>query len=184
MITQEMQRMHLVPGHYVSAHVRALYAITDRPIALIHIWTTNALHCASGLRPGNPIFFTSDSVQARSYSLEYGSRIHAVVGTRTPNPNPPLHLDQETDWENRSISDFYDTFVDLYLLALGGCVTYNKGGFGHWALLIGGDVGCFVKQLTYAKGIRKQPCEWKNGPPHQHQEEFDLSNHPLFLPGV
>jgi hypothetical protein len=182
-ITQEMQRMHLVPGHYVGAHLRALYAIAERPIADIRTWTTNALNCASQLRPGSPIFFTSDSDQARLYSLKYASEKHAVVGTRTPNPNPPLHLDRERNWENRPISDFYDTFVDLYLLALGGCVTYNKGGFGHWGLLIGGNVTCFVQQQTAAKGI-KDPCSWKDGPPHQHQEELDLSNHPLFLPGV
>ena len=130
-IQTELDRMRLIPNHYASAHLRALYAIDERREATIHEWAANALRCASQLRPGMPIFFASDSDKAAAYAKIYGSNHSARVETHTPNPNPPLHLDKCKDWKRRPKSHFYDTFVDLYLLALGGCVTFNKGGYGH-----------------------------------------------------
>jgi hypothetical protein len=87
----------------------------------------------------------------------------ARVVTHTPKPNPPLHLDRCRDWQGRPPSDFYDTFVDLYLIALGGCVTFNKGGYGHWALLIGGDYQCFIDQATTDSGGIQHKCQWMEG---------------------
>ena len=144
-ISKELNRMNLVPGHYVSAHLRALYATDSRSEAQTQDWARNALNCASTLRPGLPIFFASDSDEALNYSETYGKMKKAQVAFRIPSPNPPLHLDATRDWQTRPPSDFYDTFVDLYLLALGGCVHYGLGGFGHWGLLIGGNVTCAMQ---------------------------------------
>jgi hypothetical protein len=76
----------------------------------------NAVNCAFQLRRGAPILFASDSsdatARARTYAAEQGGRV--VV--HTPNPNPPLHIDHDPRWEEHTPSDYYDTFVDLYLL--------------------------------------------------------------------
>ena len=155
--------MKLTPGHYASAHLRALYAIDERDERQIRRWTANALNCASQLRPGMPIFFASDSDKAAAYAKTYGLDNSGRVETHTPIPNPPLHLDRCRDWQKHPISDFYDTFVDLYLLALGGCVTFNKGGYGHWGLLIGGDPNCFIDQQTRDGGSFGEKCKWQSG---------------------
>jgi hypothetical protein len=175
-ISDELTRMQLVPGHYASAHLRALYAIPDREHGEINRWTANALHCASQLRPGLPIFFASDSDKAAAYAKVYGKNHSARVETHTPNPNPPLHLDRCRDWAQRPTSDFYDTFVDLYLIALGGCVTFNKGGYGHWGLLIGGDPQCFIDQ-----GTRQGGCRWHTGGGQPNKEPPPALSSPLFL---
>jgi len=152
----------LVPGEYTAAHVRALYAIPERPITHIRLWTHNALNCASNLRPGMPIYFASDSSDALPIAREYALRQGAVLQGLYPSPNPPLHLDSCPDWADHPVSDFYDTFVDLYLLALAGCTVVNKGGFGHWAMLIGGNVDCFFHQHTHAFGSIGKACAWTN----------------------
>jgi hypothetical protein len=179
-IDDQLTKMDLVPGHYASAHVRALYGIPYRPLDQIESWTRNALNCASNLRPGAPIFFASDSSNASTLAKEYAEIKGARVETHTPNPNPPLHLDRADDWELRPISDFYDTFVDLYLIALGGCVTLNKGGFGHWALLIGSDYQCRIHQKTATTGTIRRICDWvetSESPQQQKPERTTL----LFL---
>jgi hypothetical protein len=161
-IQSELQRMDLFPGHYTSIHLRAFYATPHRPAEVLMKWSENAIRCASNLNPHiKSYFFTSDSDDARAFAMTYRHDLH--VGTRTPNPNPPLHLDKASaNGQNRPVSDFYDTFVDLYLLATGNCVTYNVGGFGKWALLISKNSSCFNVQDTFWQGIRN-PCDWDDG---------------------
>ena len=182
-IEDQFRKLKLVPGQYASAHLRALYAIDERNEHQIHKWAANALHCASQLRPGLPIFFASDSDKAAAYAKIYGSNHSARVETHTPNPNPPLHLDRCQDWDKRPPSDFYDTFVDLYLLSLGGCVTFGTGGFGHWGLLIGNDPNCFIDQETKANGRIGNTCSWHGGEGHSNEglPSIEASSTPLFL---
>jgi hypothetical protein len=181
-IQSQMKQMALIPGAYVSTHLRALYAITERDSRQIEEWTRNALNCASVLRqPGFPIFFASDSAEASNYARVYAGENGARVVTHTPNPNPPLHLDRCRDWQNRPTSDFYDTFVDLYLIALGGCVTYNRGGYGHWGLLIGGDYQCFIDQGATAKGRIQRKCMWLEGNDEAPVVKQQKPSTPLFL---
>ncbi len=165
LIQDHLTSNDLVPGHYAAAHLRALYAIEDRPQPVIQRWTRNAVNCASQIRPGAPIFFTSDSSVATIMALEYATQQlgghHLVL--HTPNPNPPLHIDRDKDWAKRKPSDYYDTFVDLYLLALAGCVAYSKGGYGHWGLLIGGNVACAISHESNKNGVPKNECKWKHG---------------------
>ena len=159
-IQRELENLGLMPGEYASAHVRALYAIAARPVKSIERWTKNGLNCASQLRPGKPIFLASDSDYAAEVALEYGRKRNASIVVHQSNPNPPLHLDKTNDTAPRPPSDYYDTFIDLYLLALGGCVFHNKGGFGSWGLLIGGNVSCVYRQKhSKVKGI-DNPCNW------------------------
>ena len=57
-----------------------------------------------------------------------------------------------SDWKGRPASDFYDTFVDLYLLALSKCTTFGRGGYGSWAAIMGSNRTCSID-------YRKIQCE-------------------------
>lgn len=179
-IQEELTRMQLIPGNYVAAHLRALYAIEERAVGQIQRWTHNAINCASELRPGSPIFFASDSANASQLAWAYSQSKGARLETHVPNPNPPLHLDRDKEWESRKPSDYYDTFVDLYLLSLAGCVTFNRGGYGHWGLLIGGNLECSINQGTNNKGRPKRTCEWHKAAPAEIPGQFDATNMQLF----
>lgn len=177
-IDQHMASNGLVPGRYVASHLRALYAIEYRPPRITRRWTLNAVNCASKLRPGAPIFFTSDSKDATEIALEYGKQRNGNVILHPPHPNPPLHLDG--DWTNHTPADYYDTFVDLYLIALAGCVAFNKGGYGHWGLLIGGNITCRISHAGNAKGVFDNECAWHGGPAISASTPVRKSE-PLFL---
>ena len=202
-LQNEMERMDLVPGQYTSIHLRALYNTDKRPAELIMTWTENAIRCASHLQPNiKSYFFTSDSADARAFAMTYGGPRSLTVGTRTPNPDPPLHLDKASSSSRpddmkrqiqRPASDFYDTFVDLYLLASGSCVTYNVGGFGKWASLISQNSSCVLVQDQTSNGILKTPCQWHQGMNTARSSEEvvsdgmttpSLDGHPLFPPPV
>mmetsp|Transcript_7887 Transcript_7887/g.19018 ORF Transcript_7887/g.19018 Transcript_7887/m.19018 type:complete len:882 (-) Transcript_7887:30-2675(-) len=159
-----MSENGLVPGHYSSAHVRVLYALKTTPIPRIMRWTKNGLNCASHLRPGKPIFLASDSHQATQIAEEYAKKRNTTIHIHPNNPDPPLHLDKGEDINDHSTprrppSDYYDTFIDLYIMAFGQCVFISKGGYGHWANLIGGNTTCIYKQKRAKKGI-SNPCNW------------------------
>jgi hypothetical protein len=184
-IQRHMEDMRLIKGEYVSAHLRALYAIQDRPKEQIHEWTRNAVNCASQLRPGKPIFFSSDSLEATHFAKRYAKEKGGIVQSHYPNPNPSLHLDRCKDWHRRPASDFYDTFVDLYLIALGECVTFNQGGFGHWGLLIGGKSDCFLNQKATRTGKIKNYCQWSQDSSNLKQSTISSNKRvPLFLEAV
>ena len=188
-IKEFMDRHGLVPGHYASAHIRALYALEFRAAGQTRAWVRNGVNCASRLRPGKPIFVASDSKYASEYAIEYGMKKNGKVVTHENNPDPPLHLDkgeEVMDLTNNiarrtqlPASAFYDTFIDLYLLAMGECVFISKGGFGHWALLIGGNLTCTIKQKRGKKGIQN-PCNWTKSPGVENDFESHLTD-PLFL---
>ena len=179
-IISELHRMKLIPGQYVTAHLRALYDRTDRVERVQKKWSINAINCATEIRPGASIFFVSDSRNATVFATlhynnekEYQERLLAegdttttttVLGTRTPDPNPPLHIDTKNNWHLHKASDFYDTFIDLYLISLGGCVTYNIGGFGYMGYLMsaGYDSSCRVRQDALTQPKIKKPCSWTN----------------------
>ena len=176
LIERQMQEAGLVPGHYVGIHVRALYAVAERDPGMVKAWTRNAVNCASQLQPGGPFFLSSDSSHAVVVGREYGEErkvlvaSHSIVGAREP-----YHLDKAPR-SAKNPSDFYDTFVDLYLLAMSRCVTYNMGGYGTWALYIspyanGNDGrlqnngksksrGACAMQHHEASGMHK--CDWVN----------------------
>lgn len=163
-IKKEMSRQGLAPGEYAAAHLRALYAQEVRSAGQTKIWTRNAVNCATKLRPGRPIFFASDSKIASDYSVIYGEKMNGTVVTHDNNPDPPLHLDKaenfsDTSVARRPVSDYHDTFIDLYLIALSRCVFLTKGGYGHWGLLIGGNTTCAMR-FKRGKGKILNPCNW------------------------
>ncbi|KAG7341300.1 hypothetical protein IV203_023251 [Nitzschia inconspicua] len=174
-IQNKLETLGLTPHHYVASHLRALYAVdtNDRPEWYIQLYTENALACATQLRPGVPIYFASDSAVATLHALKVGKEkrvscnmtvfdeqpvaeaLAMGVVASIPDPNPPWHLDTMIG----PAPKFYDTFVDLYLMALAGCVTHGKGGYGHWALLIGGNVNCTLQQdIIGRRRFPENPC--------------------------
>ena len=187
LIESEMNLLDLKPGQYTAAHLRALYGMKDRAEAVKANWAENALNCASELRPQNPIFFASDSTNATHYAKIYANRRNATVKTRNPNPNPPYHIDKVKNHIKYPPSDFYDTFVDLYIMAQADCVTYNKGGYGIFALLMSRNSSCGVRQDALDRPKILHPCIWVDNVANgtnttrdhyiPYQEEIPLINH-------
>lgn len=166
LIEQQLQSLDLMPGQYTAAHVRALYLEQERKPEQLKTWATNAVNCASMLRPGVPILFASDSTYATQMALEYGQTrgSHVVVARTTAATAQPLHLDKATTTEV-SPEHYYDTFVDLYLLGMSHCLTYNIGGYGKWGLLLGYNSSCGMRHQK-GHGFKKDnlaPCVWMDG---------------------
>ena len=154
-----MQAAGLVPGHYGAAHVRALYGVNDRDETLITGWAENAVRCAAHLlhqqsRVGGPVYFASDSELAVQKAAQYGEanglRVTSRPVTGSSTNLNPLHLDKTKDWRERPVSDFYDVFIDLYLLGFSQCMTYGMGGYGQFASLISptGNTRCSMIHMN------------------------------------
>ena len=209
-------RLQLTPGHYTSVHVRVNYGLetipNKRDTALIRNWTVNAIHCASTLRPGGPFFVASDSNLAKKIAVDYGKQQEHVQivaffdnddeSAALPNQNPP-HMDfvvvdhdnqstSKNDAQHRSLADLFSVFVDLYLLSLGRCLSYNVGGYGKWAQLLSpftDALTCNVRHWTYGVGkgtANRNGCPW-NPHPVQLAAQKTLPRDgvapvPLFLP--
>lgn len=184
-LKREMEQKGLAPGEYVAAHLRALYGQETRSAGQTKVWTRNAVNCASKLRPGKPIFFASDSKVASDYSVIYGGKMNGIVATHESKPDPPLHLDKAENFSDpstpkRPIRDYHDTFIDLYLIALGRCVFISKGGYGQWGLLIGGNTDCVMK-FKRGKGRIINPCNWTLPPDGDTTTKRAILAEPLFI---
>jgi hypothetical protein len=187
-IESEMEKMGLTPGAYTAAHLRVLYGIKDREEWIQKTWAENAMNCASELRPAKAIFFTSDSANSTYHAKIHAARHNATIATRVLNPNPPLHLDKVDNWNQRPLSDFYDAFVDLYILAQADCVTYNKGGYGIMGLMMNRNVTCGVRQDALESAKIRKPCFWVDDPlngtesTRLHYQPSDVGIHqPVYL---
>jgi hypothetical protein len=160
-IKDTMQRLELRPGEYAAAHLRALHAIKSRDKSVIKDWAINAVNCASQLRPGVPIYFASDSkyaaAEVRAYATEHSRKIVTLVREKQPLhiDNFAFHVD-DRNWTGHPPSEYYDTFVDLYLLGMSRCISHNVGGFGTWGLFISGNSSCEAEQVNR--------CDWTDPP--------------------
>jgi hypothetical protein len=180
-IVHEMDTNHLIPGEYTSAHLRVLYTAKERPRYLIKKWTRNAIDCASTLRPGKPIYLASDSTEVLEYGVHYGRNVQGAIMVLHENYLvPSLHLDRgddvdghpnSTGWVPKSDrhppSDYYDTFIDLYMLTMSGCIVYSKGGFGLWAILISGNTPCRFQQKLRQTNVAS--CNFTKGSDHEQE---------------
>jgi hypothetical protein len=131
----------------------------------------NAVHCAAAqmaattatrknhatTTPKMTIFVAADAPSSAQYAVAYGSRLGLPMITRpslSNNRAPPLHLDRgqdflnaaSRDWRNHDASEYYDVFVDLYLLAAARCVNAGVGGYGMWAGHVGRHADCLVQR--------------------------------------
>jgi hypothetical protein len=112
----------------------------------------------------------SDHPLATQMAVEYGEKQSAHVVARQHTAQP-LHLDKADNVTDRKPFEFYDTFIDLYLMGLSRCVTFNRGGFGQWASLISHNSTCRHNQKTSGHGIGS-PCNWTEPEkPIDHSEQ-------------
>jgi hypothetical protein len=113
-----MNDLHLVPGAYVAAHVRALYA-SDECNNTESI--RNGTNCATNLKPGMPVYFVSDSSKATRTALEskYNDNVTATatVAARIDDTES-LHIDRgiaflhnSNGWQNVRATGFYDILL-------------------------------------------------------------------------
>ena len=178
-IEQFLVQQHLVPGHYLATHIRALYAVKTQDPYVVQYWANNAINCTSHLAQGseNSIFVASDASFATKIAQRYGSLFGWNVVYHSANVGQePLHLDKAINWQNRPPSDFYDAFVDLYLLGLARCVTYGVGGYGRFAAWLTGNLQCALQHHN-ATAIRE--CSLAS-PPNAKQYSPSISSGPIF----
>jgi hypothetical protein len=154
-IREKLKQLRLRPGHYAAAHLRGLYARKDRNHDEMRKMAENAVRCATNLRPRGPIYFASDSKIAVDHIGSFNSSHARIVVIR--RNYEPLHLEKADHWQNRSASEYYDTFIDLYLLGLSCCVSYNVGGYGQWGLWISRNSSCFN---THGSNRQTFHCNW------------------------
>ncbi|CAB9520637.1 expressed unknown protein [Seminavis robusta] len=157
-IHHNFRRMGVFPGEFATTHMRALYAIQERPKEETERIAINAMNCISNLRPGGPFFVASDSLLAIQTAIRYGKE-HNVTVVTAQHPQEPLHVGLHTE-EDQSVtpSSFYDGFVDLYLMQLTRCTATGPGGFARWGIWLGFNESCYV----HHSGRKSQTCEWKD----------------------
>jgi hypothetical protein len=153
----------LVPGQYVAAHLRASYFVASRPYPELRRLTEHAINCSTEIRPSHRIFFASDDSMAVEIAQTYVGGMGGSIVVHSPDPNPPLHIDLDRNWKHRKPTAYFDTFIDLYVIALAGCVAFSEGGFGHWGLLIGGNLTCQINAKTKPSGRFLNECQWHAG---------------------
>jgi hypothetical protein len=180
LIHQHFKQTGLIPGAYTAVHIRSQY-LRDKSGKKHNRHFRNAVNCASELAPGLPILISSDSESVAEYARQYGQQAAAAVAlkqkekgatavavvARPPSNSTPLHLDRGRDYlaaevtlasieeeGQRRPSDYYDVFVDLYLLANSRCIALHTGGFGRWARLVSDTaVKCWINHGT-------KKCQW------------------------
>lgn len=189
-VEDELERMNILPGEFAFAHLRAAYGIEEmglRDPVLVQNWTKNALNCVSSLRPGGPFLFSSDSSYAKEIAMQYGRERNVTVVARRDSNKEPLHLHLAPNWETRNASEYYPLFIDLYLMSMGRCYSFNMGGFAKLASLISvHDVACNVRHWTAGvnkKSANKDGCTWTDPKPANHEPVLTKKlTRPLFLP--
>ena len=166
LIDENMQSLGLEPRQYVAAHLRQKYH-KDKTSDTWNV--ENQVKCTYRQLPNVPIYFASDSQEATSHAVEFGKT--APTNERTvrvvarTNSTEPLHLDRGSDylynndsWKTTKPSQYYDVFVDLYLLAQAKCVVYGLGGYGQWA-------STFTSGECYSyRQHRGKICNWDDAP--------------------
>jgi hypothetical protein len=175
-IEQQMQTFGILPGQFVATHVRALYQVVDREEGILSYWAQNAIRCATAF-PAMPILFVSDSSRVIRIAKSYANQNGIFVVAR-PHPKEPLHLEKADNWTTRDASEFYDTFVDLYMLGMSSCVAYNMGGYGKWGSQIGYNSSC-----AFHMKANMIPCDLhKAGRRTKRHTDKPMLPTPLFLP--
>jgi hypothetical protein len=186
MIEDQFRLLDIVPGEYATAHIRALYAVDKRKPQFIRSLTRNALNSASQLRPGGPFYVASDSPYAMKVALAYGRQKNVtVVGRSNAERSEPLHIGyHEVNETHNSVSDFYDTFVDLYVISMTRCVAFGQGGYGRWGLLMGYNNTCYHTHHGSKWAVK---CDWVDPAPEEKLRRMSSPSHlkvPLFRPPI
>lgn len=144
LIRQRMEELDLQPNEYSAAHVRWNHFAVWKGFNLTYLFE-NALHCANQLQPGAPIYVASDT----AHVIELATQLCETNRTKIRRGqvrarkvyNNPMHLDESA---SRKASDYFETFVDIYLLAGAKCVTHNVGGYGRWGRRLSFQQNCSI----------------------------------------
>jgi hypothetical protein len=162
-IEETLHRTGLIPGQYTAAHLRALYTSDKRNDQVLKSWTQNSINCALQMQQpkltGNslPVYFASDSDKALRFGIMYGKTFKVdVVSREAKYGKNPLHIDKTSDWQVRPPTDFFEVFIDLYVMALSKCVTYGMGGYGRFASLMSGNTTCSIVHMS---ATYMEPCD-------------------------
>lgn len=139
-IRNQLKALQLIPGEYATAHMRVLYAIKERSESSMKKIVHNAMNCVSNLRPGGPYFVASDHNFAIEEAKRYG-QLKNVTVVYAYHDKEPLHLGlhPENDPNVTGPQDFYDAFVDMYLVAHTRCKllqTWKKNYAGMLSLFL------------------------------------------------
>jgi hypothetical protein len=156
-LQQEMNDAGLVSGAYAAAHLRTAYGNHPLQPRQIRRASVNAINCASHLRPGGPIYFASDSREATKGVERWQKQQDKPVVMIVPDAES-LHLDKAA---SQRPSDYYNIFVDLYLLANADCISHGQGGFGRFGVLLSRNASCFFKYFAEGQYVS---CDWKDAP--------------------
>lgn len=195
LIQQELTSLGVQPGRYAAIHCRVLYAVKERDPAEVKVVTENALHCASELyHDDGPFFISSDSPESIKMALDYGQQLAKQLGSLSSEHHPivvarpvskaPLHFGfipssagNKTDARKQDFkavpyvaSDYYDTYVDLYLMAMAECVTHGVGGYGKLASYLSFNESC--SSHHFKKKMRV--CAWHSTPDAEAADSVQL----------
>jgi hypothetical protein len=166
LIDSKSESVGLIPGQYSTAHYRAEYGkeVQRHPIlqkeSFIQKMALNAVACASFIQPGDPIYFASDNMLALETIRDFAKQENYPIVTFDREEKTPLPLD---NFGNETISylpsDYYSTFIDLYLAGNGICVAHGRGGFGRFANMLSFNSTCVIR---HTKSFFPEICNWTN----------------------
>jgi hypothetical protein len=155
LISQRMQQLDMRPNQYNAIHIRSLYS--GRESQIIDL-VQNATRCARSFPTDMPFYIATDSIITTREAMDYA--LHFTSMARSCQTSTPLHLNRGADflgykdWATiYSKEQFYDTFVDLYLLANAKCRIIGRGSYGYLANLLSSNPACV---LRYYNSTTKQ----------------------------
>lgn len=153
-IHERMQIMNLAENQYNALHIRSLYSGQESTIPDL---VESATNCGLSFGKRLPLYIATDSLNATQEALEYAS-LFTDKARAHHTDQPPLHLNRGEEYlsdNNTYVKDrpdlYYDTFVDLYILARAKCIAIGRGTFGYWANLISEDPTCVVRYFSLDK---------------------------------
>ena len=146
LIDQHMNELHLQPDKYHAVHIRSQYH-KELNAAFLRKLTQNAVNClyqylavnrSQPLDATTPVFVASDNRDTLKRAMDYATSrgLQRVVALNPDQADKvTLHLDRGAQFLARNHknftrhepSEYYDTFVDLYMLSQAQCITLNVG---------------------------------------------------------
>jgi hypothetical protein len=109
------------------------------------------------------LYSTNRTIETRHAN---GTVTHHTAIAAAPALKEPLHLDRGRvflkrrthDVHKHAVEDFYDIFVDLYLLANAACVSIGTGRFGRLGMQLSYNMSCSNDRRVNRK--RRDFCKW------------------------
>jgi hypothetical protein len=165
MVQQELQQ---ISRPYIAAHLRAKYPgepyrtaedeqlSQDQKEAILLRSVTQALQCASHLKPKVPIYFAADATQANQLVQQHfhNNRTIRRISTLSAQRASSVHL---AFAKLEHPSGYFPIFVDLLMMGNADCVSYGRGGFGQLASYLSYNATCH--QFRRSGG---DACSWQD----------------------